>query len=292
MTFSKKDSPLLFDQIAKSYDLTNRILSCFIDKIWRKKLARLVPHDPGLYRNNLKNRKFGKEAPQNFRAGAMRSERPLPSRQGASEHENFDGKPTQPKTDSSGCFGITLLDLATGTGDQLIEVMRMNPHIDYALGIDLSSEMVQIGKQKCERTPFAKKIELKVASAMAIPVQDHFFDCATISFGIRNMESISLCLQEIDRVLKPKGTILILEFSFPRQKWLKKFYLWYLRNMVPLIGGILSKNFAAYRYLNKTIEEFPYGNEFCRLLEEVGFKKVKWIPLTFGIASIYHGIKK
>ncbi len=130
-------------------------------------------------------------------------------------------------------------------------------------------------------------VEFKIADAQELPFTDQSMDVVTMAFGIRNVENPILVLKEIYRVLKPEGKAMILEFSLPSNFLLKVLDVVYLRSVVPLLGGLVSGNFAAYRYLNKTIEKFPYGERFCRMLEQVGLKDARAIPLFGGVASIY-----
>lgn len=187
--------------------------------------------------------------------------------------------------------GISLLDLATGTGDQIIAIMERSQNISGAIGIDLAADMLEIGREKLRPKPYTKKVHLDNASAMEIPFADNTFDCATMSFGIRNVTDVPKCLKEICRVLKPGGRVLILEGTVPSYSVVKKIHLFYLRNCLPRIGGWISKRKDAYEYLNKTIETFPSGKAFCDLLTDAGFAAAKAHPLTFGIATIYTGDK-
>jgi len=114
---------------------------------------------------------------------------------------------------------------------------------------------------------------------------------ATISFGIRNVSDVMTALEEMNRVLKSGGRILILEFSLPQNKLIKKIYLLYFRFILPRLGGIISGDNQAYHYLNETVETFPYGSEFSDLLYKAGFACVSAEPLSFGIATIYCGEK-
>ncbi len=184
---------------------------------------------------------------------------------------------------------LTLLDCATGTGDQIIALMERAPKIGNAVGIDLAQDMLRIGKQKLQKKHYGHRVSLEVASALEIPYVDHTFDCATIAFGIRNVTDVSQCLKEVRRVLKKEGRLILLEFSLPRQAQLKKAHLFYLRNWVPRIGGWISNNREAYTYLNDTIETFPSGEAFCELLREAGYVHVQARPLTGGIATLYSG---
>jgi demethylmenaquinone methyltransferase/2-methoxy-6-polyprenyl-1,4-benzoquinol methylase len=186
---------------------------------------------------------------------------------------------------------IELLDLATGTGDQIFSLCKHFPSIRYATGIDMSKMMLEIAKQKLELTPFKDKISFIQASALDIPFADESFDCVTMSFGIRNVTCPMQCLQEIYRVLKPGGRVIILESSLPHNLLIKKLHLFYLRNILPRIGGILSKKKEAYVYLNQTIESFPSGKHFCNLLEISRFTKTQTHPLMLGAVSIYQADK-
>ncbi len=187
---------------------------------------------------------------------------------------------------------LKILDCATGTCDQLIAFLEEKNTIHEATGIDLASKMLEIGKDKLKLKTYQKKVKLVEASGMKIPFDEEVFDAASISFGIRNMDDPLLCLREIHRVLKKKGRILVLEFSLPKNKSIQTLHLFYLRHLLPRIGGMLSKNKKAYSYLNQTIETFPSGDAFCSLLKEAGFSEARAYPMTLGAVTIYIGDKK
>jgi demethylmenaquinone methyltransferase/2-methoxy-6-polyprenyl-1,4-benzoquinol methylase len=186
---------------------------------------------------------------------------------------------------------ITLLDCATGTADQLIALMQHHLNIACAAGIDMAEQMLEIARQKLEKLPFKDKVTLLKASALDIPFPDGTFDCVTMSFGIRNVTNPTVCLQEIYRVLKPGGRVLILESSIPSAPVFKTFHLLYLRTILPRLGGWISRKKDAYIYLNKTIETFPYGKQFCNLLEINRFASAKMYPLMLGAVTIYQADK-
>lgn len=186
---------------------------------------------------------------------------------------------------------MRVLDCATGTGDQIIALMEKNASISSIVGVDLASAMVKIAKQKIAMKPYADQIHFQIASALELPFSDHYFECVTISFGIRNVTDIMAAFKEFRRVLKPRGRILILEGTVPRKKWVRSLYLFYLRHFLPRIGGVISKNIDAYRYLNKTIETFPQGERFCGLMRAAGFVNVRDNPLCGGITTVYQGDK-
>jgi len=187
---------------------------------------------------------------------------------------------------------FTLLDCATGTADQILTLMQKKAKIHHAIGIDLSEEMLKIGQAKIEKTPFADRITLQKASALSLPFPRDSFDCVTMSFGIRNVTDVPLCLQEILRVLKAEGRVILLETSLPQNRLLKAFHLFYLRHLLPRIGGWISRKASAYSYLKQTAETFPHGDAFCQLLQQAGFQSIQQIPLTFGCVSLYLASKK
>ena len=186
---------------------------------------------------------------------------------------------------------LSLLDCATGTGDQLFSIAGKISTLQQGVGIDLANKMLEIAKEKLEKLPYKNKISFKEASLLAIPFSDESFDCATISFGIRNVSDVDLGLKEMLRILKKGGKALILEFSMPSNFLTRKLYLLYLRHALPLIGRLLSRHHMAYRYLNESIESFPSGKDFCKKMEDAGFQSVSAHPLTFGIATIYEGTR-
>jgi demethylmenaquinone methyltransferase / 2-methoxy-6-polyprenyl-1,4-benzoquinol methylase len=186
---------------------------------------------------------------------------------------------------------IKILDLATGTGDVLLTFAEKRPDFYSAIGIDLADRMMRIGAHKVKQRRLHNKISFKHADATSLPFPDTSFDVTTISFGIRNIPDYTQALKEMRRILKPEGKALILEFSLPENIFIRFFHLLYLRIFVPLIGFVLTGNYSAYRYLNQTIESFPYGKEFCGLMEQAQFRNVKSYRLLFGAATIYEGQK-
>ncbi len=182
-----------------------------------------------------------------------------------------------------------VLDLATGTADQLLSLFENRDEVMSAIGMDLAERMLHFGRKKVERVGLSDVITLKIGSATDIPAKDQEFDAATISFGIRNVADIAQSLREIFRVLKPGGRLLILEFSLPKSQFFCNIYLFYLRHILPKVGAFLSKDPYAYRYLNETIETFPCGEAFRSILELAGFTATAVHPLTFGITTIYQG---
>jgi demethylmenaquinone methyltransferase/2-methoxy-6-polyprenyl-1,4-benzoquinol methylase len=185
-----------------------------------------------------------------------------------------------------------ILDLATGTGDQIIILVKKCKNISSAIGIDIAENMLRIAQQKINKNNLQQVIQLKQGDASKIEFSDNTFDTVTISFGIRNVELLKKSLQEILRVLKPGCRFIVLEFSIPQNEFLKRIYLLYLRKILPFMGSLISGDRIAYRYLNQTIENFPWGNNFLKLLSEAGFCNCGLLSLTFGIATIYYADKQ
>lgn len=186
---------------------------------------------------------------------------------------------------------LSILDCATGTGDQILSLFKSGADIGSVIGLDLAEAMLTIGQNKIEKFPFRNKVRFQVGSALELPFQENQFDCISISFGIRNVTDVSRALKEFYRVLKPGGRVLILEGTVPERAWLRGIHLFYLRHFLPRIGGLISKNRNAYRYLNETIETFPQGVAFCQLLEEARFTAVRPNLLMGGITTVYQADK-
>ncbi len=184
-----------------------------------------------------------------------------------------------------------ILDLATGTGDQLLYLFQTSSRIASATGTDLALEMLDIGKEKVRQQQLQNVITLQEGNAEDIQFEEGSFDTVTISFGIRNVTDVKKALSEMYRVLTPGGRVIILEFSLPKIRIIRKLYLIYFRYVLPFIGGLISGDRYAYRYLNQTVETFPYGKAFCDLISGQGFDEVEMLPLTFGVATIYYGKK-
>ncbi|MCP4148599.1 MAG: bifunctional demethylmenaquinone methyltransferase/2-methoxy-6-polyprenyl-1,4-benzoquinol methylase UbiE [bacterium] len=184
-----------------------------------------------------------------------------------------------------------LLDLAAGTGDVTFSLLKHNPQISHAHGLDMSRNMLLLAQKKSAKKNLLEKTSFLVADAGSIPFGSNCFDMVTMAFGIRNVPEPLQVLREIREVLEKEGKIVLLEFSLPKNKLIKKIHLLYLRYVIPKIGALISKDRDAYSYLNKTIETFPYGEEFCRLMRKAGFQKVRFTPLTFGVATLYQGEK-
>jgi demethylmenaquinone methyltransferase/2-methoxy-6-polyprenyl-1,4-benzoquinol methylase len=182
-----------------------------------------------------------------------------------------------------------ILDVATGTGDLAIAAMRINPL--KITGIDISKNMLEIGKEKIIKKNMSGKIELLQGDSENIPFTDNSFDVAMVAFGVRNFSDPLRGLTEMNRVLRNEGMILVLEFSKPSGLLFRSVYDFYFRHILPFVGRFFSKDKSAYSYLPDSVYKFPDNEEFLRLLEKAGFSSSRQIKLTGGVASIYTGLK-
>lgn len=225
----KEQVRVMFDAIARRYDLLNRVLSLGIDLRWR---ARVV--------------------------SGVRRQGPA-----------------------------TVLDVATGTGDLAIAVGRALPAAAMT-GVDLSPEMLRIGREKVAARFPGREFPMMEGDAERLPFDEGRFEAVTCGFGVRNFENLDRGLREMYRVLAPQGRVYILEFSMPsRHNGLGRLYRFYFRRILPAIGRLVSRDARAYSYLPESVGEFPYGEPFCRMLAETGFVNPRMRRLTGGIAMIY-----
>lgn len=183
----------------------------------------------------------------------------------------------------------TILDIATGTGDLAINLAETNA--SKIIGLDISSGMLEIGKQKVKKNQLDNKIEMVLGDSENMPFANNSFDAITVAFGVRNFETLENGLKEIYRVLKPNGTFVILETSIPTKTPYKQGYAFYSKNILPLIGKLFSKDKSAYNYLSESASVFPYGEALNNILRKIGFINVEDFPQTFGVATIYKSSK-
>jgi demethylmenaquinone methyltransferase / 2-methoxy-6-polyprenyl-1,4-benzoquinol methylase len=184
----------------------------------------------------------------------------------------------------------SILDVATGTGDLAIEACRLNP--DRIVGIDISLRMLETASKKIGERDLSGIITLEQGTAEKMRYESGTFDAVTCAFGVRNFENLEAGLKEFLRVLRNEGTALILEFSNPKAFLVKQLYSFYSSTVIPMLGWFISGNRSAYKYLPRTVSEFPGGEDFCDILRKTGFKNISYRPMTFGIASIYLATKE
>jgi demethylmenaquinone methyltransferase/2-methoxy-6-polyprenyl-1,4-benzoquinol methylase len=179
-----------------------------------------------------------------------------------------------------------ILDVATGTGDFAItsyEILKP----EKITGIDISEGMLQIGRKKIEKAGLQKNIELLKGDSEAILFDDNTFDAVTVAFGVRNFENLEKGLEEIRRVLKPGGKLVVLEFTKPSAPVIKQLYNFYMNTITPKIGKIIAKNNEAYQYLNDSVLQFPEKESFIHILNQSNYRNAFYKTLTLGICSIY-----
>ena len=178
-----------------------------------------------------------------------------------------------------------VLDIATGTGDLIISLAESQA--ERLVGLDISDGMLEIGRQKISKRALSDRIEMVQGDSEAIPFEDNSFDAITVAFGVRNFEHLEKGLSEIYRVLKPGGVFVVLETAIPTKTPYKQGYMIYSKYVLPVIGRLFSKDPKAYTYLCESASVFPFGEQFNNILRKIGFKDVKDLPQTFGVASIY-----
>ena len=223
----------MFDSIAPTYDKLNHILSLNIDRIWRRRVMRIVRRSKA----------------------------------------------------------VKIMDVATGTGDLAIAMAKRVDRTQI-LGVDLSEEMLAVARQKIQKQGLEERIMLEKGDAENLSmVADGSIDAVTVAFGVRNFENMERGLREMWRTLKDGGKLVVLEFSTPKNRFIRWIYAQYSHRIIPRIGSLISKDKRAYVYLPESVDEFPSPERFSEMLQEAGFKSVKRRSQSFGIAYIYEAIK-
>ena len=184
-----------------------------------------------------------------------------------------------------------ILDVACGTGDFSIAIAKAAHIHSRITGADLSDGMLEVMQGKVAREGLQKQISTMQCNCEDMPFEDGAFDRVTIAFGIRNFEHREAALREFARVLKPGGRLVILELSIPSQPFLRKVYNFYFTKILPLIGGLVSGNKGAYRYLPASVLRFPGPEEWMSTMNACGFSSVTHKAFTFGICRMYTGTK-
>ena len=218
----------MFNNIAPTYDRLNHIFSFSIDRLWRRRVVRLV-----------------------------RRMKPL-----------------------------RIMDLATGTGDLAIKMAKRIPKA-HIMGVDLSENMLAVAAEKVRRKGLDDHIALYQGEAESLDVSDGVLDVVTIAFGVRNFGDIDGSLREIARALRTGGSVVVLEFSTPRNPLVRYLYRLYSNKVMKPVGGLVSKDRKAYDYLPDSIEEFPDPERFLDIMRHAGFVDCRRKSLSMGIAQIY-----
>jgi demethylmenaquinone methyltransferase/2-methoxy-6-polyprenyl-1,4-benzoquinol methylase len=225
-------NPDMFSAIARRYDMLNRILSCGLDRRWRRKTAQAARLTPG----------------------------------------------------------SRVLDVCTGTADLALSFSEAQPR-SCVTGIDLSPAMLEIGAAKINAKRCRPQIFLGRGNALDLPFEDSSFDITATAFGLRNIPDYHKGLQEMKRVTKTGGRILILEFAPPRKGLWAILLGGYLKHIVPRIGAWLNNSSQAYAYLSSSIFSFLTPTKLCRVMEEAELGEITSQPLTGGIAYLYQAKK-
>lgn len=184
-----------------------------------------------------------------------------------------------------------ILDVACGTGDFTLAIARTACPRSHVTGIDISEGMLSRAREKAGKTGFGDRITLEAGDGEALRFGDGTFDVVTVAFGVRNFEDRKRGLREMRRVLKPEGKLVVLELSRPANPVLRWCYGLYLRHCMPWIGGLMSGDKSAYRYLTASVERFPMPREFKATLKACGFRQIRQKPLSFGICRLYTAVK-
>jgi demethylmenaquinone methyltransferase/2-methoxy-6-polyprenyl-1,4-benzoquinol methylase len=183
-----------------------------------------------------------------------------------------------------------VLDVATGTADLAVGITR---HTGASVtGLDVSEMMLAKAASKIAKKGLSERISLTEGAAEAMPFEDNNFDAATVAFGARNYTHLEQGTSEMHRVLKKGGHIYVLEFSSPHKGLFAMLFRLYFHNVLPIIGGLVSGDRAAYRYLPRSVGEFPQREAFIAIMEQAGFKECSYIDMTSGIATLYEGVKE
>ena len=182
-----------------------------------------------------------------------------------------------------------ILDVATGTADLAIAALKLNP--DHITGIDISNQMLNVGRDKIKAKNISDKITLTQADSANLPFEDNKFDAITVAFGVRNFEFLQQGINQMYRVTRNGGKLAVLEFSNPKSFPFKQIYNFYFKYILPGWGGLISKSKTAYTYLPESVQHFPEGEQFAAYLKNAGYTQIKIQPLTFGICTLYTAVK-
>lgn len=183
-----------------------------------------------------------------------------------------------------------ILDVATGTGDLAITLARAIPSANVT-GIDLSEEMIAIGRRKVADASLDERVTLRQADCLALPFADGEFDCVTVAYGVRNFERLLDGYREMQRVLRPGGMLCVIELSTPTSPLVRPFYRLYTRHVIPAVGRMVSKDVRAYSYLPESIAAVPQGRDMLALMRQAGFTSTSCRPMTFGVCTIYTALR-
>jgi len=181
----------------------------------------------------------------------------------------------------------SVIDIATGTADLAILISKAKPK--KIIGVDISASMLQKGREKVLNKKLGHLIDLQLGDSENLKFEDNSFDLAMVAFGVRNFEDLDKGLKEILRILKPGGSLIILEFSNPRKFPIKQLYKFYSFNILPIIGRLVSNDASAYTYLPESVAHFPAYEKMTKIMDDCGYTNTTYTALTGGISTIYQG---
>jgi demethylmenaquinone methyltransferase / 2-methoxy-6-polyprenyl-1,4-benzoquinol methylase len=185
-----------------------------------------------------------------------------------------------------------ILDIATGTGDVAIEMIHQNRHHRKVFGLDFSQPMIKRAQRKVLEKGMSKTIALSLGDALSLPFRDSTFSASMIAFGLRNIVMKEQALSEMVRVIKKGGKVIILEFTFPQKRLMRRLYPIYFQRVLPWVGGFISGDRGAYAYLPVSVLHFASAENYEEMMRGVGLGNVNSQSLTGGVASVISGIKK
>lgn len=184
-----------------------------------------------------------------------------------------------------------VLDIATGTGDLAIKIARSISGVRVT-GVDLSEGMIDIGRNKVKAASLTGRVFMRQADALRLPFEDNSFDAITVAYGVRNFEHLDRGYAEMLRVLRPGGQLTVLELTPPKSAWVKPFYAFYTRCVIPLVGRMVSRDSRAYAYLPESIRAVPAREKMLEIMTDVGFVQTRYRSLTFGVCTLYTACKR
>ena len=188
-------------------------------------------------------------------------------------------------------IGGWILDIATGTGDVALEMVRQHRDQRKVFGLDFSEPMIRRAHRKLSQKDFCEGIALSLGDALVLPFRENTFNASVMAFGLRNIVKKEQALSEMVRVIKEGGKVIILEFTLPKRGLMKMLYPFYFKKVLPWIGGLVSGDRGAYTYLPESVHFFRYAGNYEEMMRKVGLQDVKSHSLTGGIATIISGMK-
>lgn len=187
--------------------------------------------------------------------------------------------------------GNRVLDIAGGTGDLTAKFARLVGDEGQVVLADINDSMLKVGRDKLVDKGFLGNVQYTQADAQFLPFPDNTFDCITIAFGLRNVTDKDMALAAMNRVLKPGGRLLVLEFSKPQNSVLEKAYDLYSFNVLPMMGKLITQDADSYRYLAESIRMHPDQQTLKGMMENAGFAQCRYYNMTGGIVALHKGTK-